>query len=165
MVHYMGLGGMSGWAHHFIQSGYKVYLVDRPGHGRSPYHPDALGEIGPLVTYDLLTRDTVTSGANPEQAVARHQRRRSVIRSSISSSRRRTRRRATRSWRSRSGNERRRARRARRPVHPDDALGRRPFGWLVANEKPNLVKAVVSFEGATRRSSVLAAPRARRCRT
>jgi pimeloyl-ACP methyl ester carboxylesterase len=24
-----------------------------------------------------------------------------------------------------------------------------PFGWLVANEKPNLVKAVVSFEGAT----------------
>ena len=24
-----------------------------------------------------------------------------------------------------------------------------PFGWLVANEKPNLVKALVSFEGAT----------------
>jgi pimeloyl-ACP methyl ester carboxylesterase len=24
-----------------------------------------------------------------------------------------------------------------------------PFGWLVANERPNLVKAVVSFEGAT----------------
>ena len=60
-VHYMGLGGASGWAHHFVQAGYKVYLVDRPGHGRSPYHPDALGEIGPLVTYDLLTRDTVTS--------------------------------------------------------------------------------------------------------
>jgi pimeloyl-ACP methyl ester carboxylesterase len=24
-----------------------------------------------------------------------------------------------------------------------------PFGWIVANERPNLVKAVVSFEGAT----------------
>ena len=41
-----------------------------------------------------------------------------------------------------------------------------PFGWLVANERPNLVKAVVSFEGATaplvgqRRRR-----RARRCRT
>src|SRR5262245_12778098 len=43
MVHYMGLGGMSGWAHHFVQAGYKVYMVDRPGHGRSPFHPDALG--------------------------------------------------------------------------------------------------------------------------
>jgi pimeloyl-ACP methyl ester carboxylesterase len=66
MVHYMGLGGMSGWAHHFIQAGYKVYLVDR---------------VGPCV---LMTH---SAGG--------------------------------------------------------------PFGWLVANEKPNLVKAVVSFEGAT----------------
>ena len=29
-VHYMGLGGASGWAHHFVQAGYKVYLIDRP---------------------------------------------------------------------------------------------------------------------------------------
>jgi hypothetical protein len=58
-----GLGGGSGWAHHFVQAGYTVYLVDRPGHGRSVYHPDALGEIGPLVTYDLLTRDTGHVGA------------------------------------------------------------------------------------------------------
>ena len=43
-----------------------------PGHGRSLYHPDALGEIGPLVTYDLLTRDTVTSARCTEQAVAWH---------------------------------------------------------------------------------------------
>ena len=67
MVHYMGLGGMSGWAHHFVQAGYTVYLVDRPGHGRSVYHPDALGEIGPLVTYDLLTRDSVTSARAPNK--------------------------------------------------------------------------------------------------
>src|SRR5688572_18905877 len=67
MVHYMGLGGASGWAHHFVQAGYTVYLVDRPGHGRSVYHPDALGEVGPLVTYDLLTRDTVTSARAPNK--------------------------------------------------------------------------------------------------
>ena len=67
MVHYMGLGGLSGWAHHFVQAGYMVYLVDRPGHGRSVYHPDALGEIGNLVTYDLLTRDTVTSARTPNK--------------------------------------------------------------------------------------------------
>ena len=76
MVHYMGLGGMSGWAHHFIQSGYKVYLVDRPGHGRSVYHPDALGEIGPLVTLRSADARHGHLCANPEQAVARHQRRR-----------------------------------------------------------------------------------------
>jgi hypothetical protein len=35
MLHYMGNGdGASGWAHHFVQAGYKVYLVERPGHGR-----------------------------------------------------------------------------------------------------------------------------------
>ena len=51
MLHYMGLGEQAGWAHYYVQEGYKVYLVDRPGHGRSPYHPDALGPIGPHLTY------------------------------------------------------------------------------------------------------------------
>ena len=42
MVHYMGPGdGLAGWAHYYVQAGYRVYLVDRPGHGRAPYHPDA----------------------------------------------------------------------------------------------------------------------------
>ena len=33
--------GRPGWVHHLVQEGYRVYVVDRPGHGRSPFHPDA----------------------------------------------------------------------------------------------------------------------------
>ena len=149
MLHYMGLGGMSGWAHHFVQAGFKVYLVDRPGHGRPPYHPDALGEIGPLVTYDLITRDTVTSarGANRQWpgttgdvgdplvdqllAAANSAPRDTQLAQDL--------------WR-------------KHGAELIDAIGPATlfthsaggtFGWLVANERPNLVKAVVSFEGVT----------------
>ena len=42
-MHMMGIGRRPGWVHYFVQAGYAVYWVDRPGFGRSPYHPDALG--------------------------------------------------------------------------------------------------------------------------
>jgi pimeloyl-ACP methyl ester carboxylesterase len=149
MVHYMGLGGASGWAHHFVQAGYTVYMVDRPGHGRSVYHPDALGEIGPLVTYDLLTRDTVTSARGPNKqwpgttgdvgdplvdqlvAAANSAPRNGQLAQDL--------------WK-------------RYGAQLVDRIGPcvllthsagGPFGWLVANERPNLVKAIASFEGAT----------------
>src|ERR1700694_2125772 len=32
--------GRPGWATYLLQEGYKVYVVDRPGHGRSTFHPD-----------------------------------------------------------------------------------------------------------------------------
>ena len=35
--------GRPGWAHYFVQEGYAVYMVDRPGHGRSPFNPDIDG--------------------------------------------------------------------------------------------------------------------------
>jgi pimeloyl-ACP methyl ester carboxylesterase len=31
--------GRRGWASQFLEQGYKVYLVDRPGQGRNPHHP------------------------------------------------------------------------------------------------------------------------------
>jgi len=35
--------GRPGWSTYLLQEGYKVYVVDRPGHGRSPFHPDLDG--------------------------------------------------------------------------------------------------------------------------
>jgi pimeloyl-ACP methyl ester carboxylesterase len=37
--------GRPGWFQHLVAEGYKVYVVDRPGHGRSPQHPDLHGAI------------------------------------------------------------------------------------------------------------------------
>jgi pimeloyl-ACP methyl ester carboxylesterase len=39
--------GREGWVHWFVRRGFAVYVVDRPGHGRAPYHPDILGEMMP----------------------------------------------------------------------------------------------------------------------
>ncbi len=62
--------GREGWAHYFIRRGYAVYVVDRPGHGRAPYHPDALGPMTPLPSYALVsalfTRPEANPGAYPQ---------------------------------------------------------------------------------------------------
>jgi len=38
--------GRPGWAPLLVQRGYKVYVVDRPGHGRSSFHPDVIAPMG-----------------------------------------------------------------------------------------------------------------------
>jgi pimeloyl-ACP methyl ester carboxylesterase len=53
--------GRPGWAPMLVEAGYAVYVVDRPGHGRSPLHPDALGEMGPPFPYEAA-RDLFTPG-------------------------------------------------------------------------------------------------------
>lgn len=47
--------GRPGWATWFLRHGYAVYVVDRPGHGRSPFHPDALGPLGPSMPYEMIS--------------------------------------------------------------------------------------------------------------
>src|SRR4051812_31460970 len=32
-------GGRRGWVSRFLEAGYKVYVIDRPGQGRNPYQP------------------------------------------------------------------------------------------------------------------------------
>lgn len=46
------LDGQPGWAQHFVGAGFAVYVVDRPGHGRSPYHPEVIGEMGGQFSYE-----------------------------------------------------------------------------------------------------------------
>jgi pimeloyl-ACP methyl ester carboxylesterase len=46
--------GRPGWAQLLASRGHDVYVVDRPGHGRSPYHPDLLGPMFPPATYEML---------------------------------------------------------------------------------------------------------------
>lgn len=44
--------GRPGWAQRLVEAGYAVVIVDRPGQGRSPYHVDTLGPMGPPFSYE-----------------------------------------------------------------------------------------------------------------
>jgi pimeloyl-ACP methyl ester carboxylesterase len=146
MLHYMGVGEQSGWAHYYAQEGYRVYLVDRPGHGRAPYHPDALGPIGPNVTYAAIAGDTRRAAVGPnhqwlgtgdvgdpllDQMLAGQN---AAPQDNTM---------AQRLWATRGAELLDKIGPAIIQVH--SAGG--PFGYLVANERPNLVKAIVNVEG------------------
>jgi pimeloyl-ACP methyl ester carboxylesterase len=146
MLHYMGVGEQSGWAHHYVQEGYRVYLVDRPGHGRAPHHPDALGPIGTNVTYAAIAADTRRAAVGPnhqwpgtgdigdpliDQILAGQN---AAPQDNVM---------AQRLWASRGAELVDKIGPAIIQVH--SAGG--PFGYLVANERPNLVKAIVNVEG------------------
>jgi pimeloyl-ACP methyl ester carboxylesterase len=146
MLHYMGVGEQSGWAHHFVQEGYRVYLIDRPGHGRAPYHPDALGPIGNNVTYAAIAADTRRAAVGPnhqwpgtgdvgdpllDQVLAGQN---AAPQDNVF---------AHKLWASRGAELLDRIGPAILQVH--SAGG--PFSWIVANERPRLVKAIVNVEG------------------
>jgi pimeloyl-ACP methyl ester carboxylesterase len=146
MLHYMGVNGMAGWAHYYIQAGYPVYLVDRPGHGRAPYHPDALGPISACPTYAQITSDTLRAAKQPnkqwigtgdigdpalDQLMAGQN---AAPQDNVM---------AHGLWASRGAELLDRIGPAIIQVH--SAGG--PFGYLVANERPKLVKAIVNVEG------------------
>lgn len=48
--------GRPGWFDHVVEAGYAAYNLDRPGHGRSPHHPDVLGSMGPQFSYEFAQR-------------------------------------------------------------------------------------------------------------
>ena len=146
MLHYMGVNGMAGWAHYYIQAGYPVYLVDRPGHGRVPYHPDALGPISACPTYGQITGDTLRAAKQPnkqwigtgdigdpalDQIMAGQN---AAPQDNVM---------AHGLWASRGAELLDKIGPAIIQVH--SAGG--PFGYLVANERPKLVKAIVNVEG------------------
>jgi pimeloyl-ACP methyl ester carboxylesterase len=57
--------GRPGWSTLLVEQGWVVYVVDRPGHGRSPYIPDALGPMGPPLPLEVLTGIFVPSTDGP----------------------------------------------------------------------------------------------------
>jgi pimeloyl-ACP methyl ester carboxylesterase len=66
--------GRRGWATLLLEDGYKVYVLDRPGQGRNPYHPWVHGYFDRQApTFEALARDLGIADANDPivaQAVA-----------------------------------------------------------------------------------------------
>ena len=147
MTHYMGLDGNASWAHYYVQAGYQVYLVDRPGHGRSPVSLEALGPLGALPMHAGIAADTVraatgtpkrwpgTTGAigDPllDQFVAGQNA--APVNAELMQM----------LWRTRGAALLDRIGPAIVQTH--SAGG--PFGFIVTDERPALVKALVTFEG------------------
>jgi pimeloyl-ACP methyl ester carboxylesterase len=59
--------GRPGWAQRFVEAGHAVLIVDRPAHGRSPYHTDILGPMGPPFSYDRCRQVYFPKGGGETQ--------------------------------------------------------------------------------------------------
>jgi pimeloyl-ACP methyl ester carboxylesterase len=129
-----------------VQAGYDTYVIDRPGHGRAIYHPDALGEIGPVFNFASITGDFKRAAVEPNrrwmgsgdvgdplidqfQAGQNATPRDNAL--------------AQRLW-------------ARGAAELLDRIGPSivmvhsaggPWSWIAANERPNKVKAILNVEG------------------
>ena len=145
MLHYMGLDGNAGWAHYYVQNGYKVYLVDRPGHGRSPVHLDGIGQIGNAPGYGIAADFQRAATATPRRWMGTGQVGDPLLDQIVAGQN------AAplntelmeRLWRTRGAELLEKIGPAIIQTH--SAGG--PFGFFVANERPALTKAVVCFEG------------------
>lgn len=58
--------GRPGWAEFFVRRGWATYVVDRPALGRAPYHPDAYGPLTPPPTYEFMQRQFLRPEHFPE---------------------------------------------------------------------------------------------------
>jgi pimeloyl-ACP methyl ester carboxylesterase len=58
--------GRLGWSRLLVEQGHTVYVVDRPGHGRSPHHPDVLGPMGPQMGAQALRPIFVPPAEGPD---------------------------------------------------------------------------------------------------
>lgn len=147
MLHYMGAGeGQAGWAHYYLQQGYKVYLVDRPGHGRAPYHPDALGPMNPPTVYSAILNDFRRAASGPDRRWSGSGDMNDPLLDQFMASQNATPQdnvMAQSLWASRGAELLDKIGPAIIQTH--SAGG--PFGWLVADQRPNLVKAIVCVEG------------------
>ncbi len=62
--------GRRGWVTQLLEQGYKVYVLDRPGQGRNPYHPWVHGYFDPQApTFEAVAHTIGAAGPN-DPAVA-----------------------------------------------------------------------------------------------
>jgi pimeloyl-ACP methyl ester carboxylesterase len=55
-VAFLGRGdGRRGWLHHALEAGWTVYIVDRPGYGRNPPHPLLVGPQSEPTPHEVMT--------------------------------------------------------------------------------------------------------------
>jgi pimeloyl-ACP methyl ester carboxylesterase len=68
-VHMMGIGRRPGWVHYFVRAGYRTYVMDRPAYGRVPMHPGAFGDYftayGGGTNLANILRNSPTAPGNP----------------------------------------------------------------------------------------------------
>lgn len=57
--------GREGWAQFFLKQGYAVYVVDQPGRGRSAFNPDAYHPLSWRNTADVQERFTASERSQP----------------------------------------------------------------------------------------------------
>jgi pimeloyl-ACP methyl ester carboxylesterase len=147
-THYMGIGGNAGWAHYFVQAGYDTYILDRVGHGRAIYHPDALGPISPVFNYASITTDFKRAAVDPNRRwsgtadvgdplIDQFQAGQNSTPTDNAL--------AQKLWARGGGELLDKIGPAIVMVH--SAGG--PFSWLIANERPGMVKAILNVEGAS----------------
>ncbi|MFJ5034541.1 alpha/beta fold hydrolase [Streptomyces sp. NPDC088560] len=66
--------GRPGWVSMLVEQGHVVYVVDRPGHGRSPYDPSHLGPMAPAMSESFLAElfAPATDGSSPNPLAPEH---------------------------------------------------------------------------------------------
>jgi len=147
MLHYMGTGdGAGGWAHYYVQEGYRVYLVDRSGQGRAPFHPDALGPMGPQPMYAGPIADFKRAATGPNRRWTGTGDVTDPLLDQFMASQNpppQDQAFAQRLWASRGAALLDKIGPAIMQTHSAGA----PFGWLTADQRPKLVKAMVCVEG------------------
>jgi pimeloyl-ACP methyl ester carboxylesterase len=137
--------GRPGWAPALAQRGHRVHVVDRPGHGRGAAWAAALGELGPPPTLEVLTW-LFAPGPDVHPTADRHTQwpDDGALLQQLASSR-------SMPVDLAPGHELERAAGAALLERTGPAIvvthsAGAPMGWLMADESPELVRALVALE-------------------
>ncbi len=130
--------GRPGWARQLMEAGFAVYVVDRPGHGRSPLDPGLLGPLVPPLSYEAAERMFTGGEQWPGDAAGR-----SLDQLMASQGPRRADLAAAHALEQACGVE------LLEQIGPAIVFSHSaggPLGWLMADARPELVAALVAVE-------------------